>query len=243
MTTERGRHLAAHPSSPTNGRSSPASGPPGRPRGRPRHGPPPPTTTAKSTPTPPLAQHGLHQPRSPGSDSGRRRAGRGHGGRPRRPRPSQPRGCLPHRRPPRPPGRTPRTRNPRTPDATLDTGAGHLDAQTPAPDTGHRSRGHCPLAPDTGHSHRTLDTRTGRADRVTKARPASAPPGPLRPAAARWDAQPCSCGQRLRRLATMTAAVGSSASARLPLALPVICSVAPPAKPRLGALLSCVGFG
>src|SRR5215218_2030332 len=39
--------------------------------------------------------------------------------------------------------------NARTPDS------GHLDAQTPAPDTGHRSPG--PARVDTGRSHRTLD--------------------------------------------------------------------------------------
>jgi hypothetical protein len=39
--------------------------------------------------------------------------------------------------------------NARTPDS------GHLDAQTPAPDTGHRSRGQARV--DTGRSHRTLD--------------------------------------------------------------------------------------
>jgi hypothetical protein len=56
---------------------------------------PPPRTTAKSKPAPPLAQHSLRQLRAPDSDSGRRRAGHGHGRRPRRPRPSQPCGGLP----------------------------------------------------------------------------------------------------------------------------------------------------
>ena len=99
-------------------------------------------------------------------------------------------------------GRTQRTRQRtdtgrrhRTPDS------GHLDAQTPAPDTGHRSRGQASV--DTGRSHRTPDTghRTlaEDVDRLTKARPASGPPGPPRRATARWDAQPCSCGRRLRR--------------------------------------------
>jgi hypothetical protein len=92
----------------------------------------------------------------------------------------------------------------RTP--TLDTGHRSPDTWTlrPTPDTGHRSPGQARV--DSGRSHRTLDA--GRwvedADTVTKARLASAPPGP-RPAAARWANKPCSCGQLLRRLATMTA--------------------------------------
>ena len=124
---------------------------------------PAPRTTAKSKPTPPLAQHSLRQLRAPDSDSGRRRARRGHGGRPRRPRPSQPYGGLPHRRAPRPHfGRTQRT-----PDS------GHLDAQMLAPDTGHRLCGQARV--DTGRSHRTVDawTLAEDADRVTTARPAS----------------------------------------------------------------------
>jgi hypothetical protein len=178
---------------------------------------PPPTTTARSKPTPRLAQHRLRQLRARGSDSGRRRAGHGRSGRPRRPRPSQPYGCLPHRRAPGPHfGRTQRTRQRtntgrrhRTPDS------GHLDAQTPAPDTGHRSRGQASvdtgsLAPDTGH--RTL---AEDVDRLTKARPASGPPGPPRRATARWDAQPCSCGRRLRRSAAHAgSAVRPPSSAR-----------------------------
>ena len=119
---------------------------------------PPPTTTARSKPTPRLAQHHLRQLRARGSDSGRRRAGHGRSGRPRRPRPSQPYGCLPHRRAPGPHfGRTQRTRqrtNTGRPHRTPDSG--HLDAQTPAPDTGHRSRGQASV--DTGRSHRTPDT-------------------------------------------------------------------------------------
>ena len=116
-----------------------------------------------------------------------------------------------HRRAPGPHfGRTQRTRQ------RIDTGrrhrtpdSGHLDAQTPAPDTGHRSRGQASV--DTGRSHRTPDTghRTlaEDVDRLTKARPASGPPGPPRRATARWDAQPCSCGRRLRR---STAHAGSA---------------------------------
>jgi hypothetical protein len=149
MTTERSHHLAAHPGLPPTGdpRAHPAN--PGRPRGRPSHYPTTPTTTAKSKPTPPLAQHGLRQPRPPGSDAGRRRAGLAQGRRPRQPRPSQPCGCLPHRRPPHPPGRTQWTRNPRTPDTHAGHRTpGHLDART-----GHRT-------PDTGLGHQHADEGT-----------------------------------------------------------------------------------
>ena len=189
---------------------------------------PPPTTTARSTPTPRLAQHRLRQLRARGSDSGRRRAGHGRSGRPRRLRPSQPYGCLPHRRAPGPHfGRTQRTRQ------RTNTGRPH---RTPTPDAGQRTpgrsdartghwtsvpwtgkRGHWSLAPDTGHrtpdtGHRTL---AEDVDRLTKARPASGPPGPPRRATARWDAQPCSCGRRLRRSAAHAgSAVRPPSSAR-----------------------------
>jgi hypothetical protein len=110
--------------------------------------PPPPTTTARSTPTPRLAQHHLRQPRARGSDSGRPRAGHGRSGRPRRPRPSQPCGCRPHRHAPGPHSR--QTHGRRRPDT------GHLDAQTPAPDTDHWTG---PTGtPDTRTGHRTPDT-------------------------------------------------------------------------------------
>jgi hypothetical protein len=160
----------------------------------------PPTTTAESKPTPPLAQRGLGSliPRF-------RRAGRGHGGRARRPRPSQPRGCLPHRRPPRPhlgrtqrtrectdtgrPQRTPDTRTLRRPHRTMDTGrvdrhAWRLDVRT----------GHWPLAAGRGCGH--ADEKHGRRPHL---------PRPPRSTAAHWTTQRCSCGQRLRRLATLTA--------------------------------------
>src|SRR5215203_3677085 len=71
--------------------------------------------------------------------------------------------------------------------------SGHLDAQTSAPDTGHRSR-------------------AGDADRVTTARLASRPPGPPRPVIVRWDAQLCSCGRDLRG----SAAHAGSAEGHLP---------------------------
>ena len=99
---------------------------------------PPPTTTARSKPTPRLAQHRLRQLRARGSDSGRRRAGHGRSGRPRRPRPSQPYGCLP--------------------TAALQdlTSAGHSgrgNAQTPDADTGRRTADTWTLR----RPHRTLD--------------------------------------------------------------------------------------
>jgi hypothetical protein len=168
------------PRLPTDGRSSRASGLSWSARGRPGHCPTTSMTTAKSGPTPPLAQHGLRQLRAPCSDLGRRRVGRGYGGRPRRPRPSQPAAAWPtaalHDL--TPVGHVDGGRgNARTPDD--HTGHRHLDAQTPAPDTGrvdrhawtldartgHRSRGQARV--DTGRSHRTLDaerwprTRTG----------------------------------------------------------------------------------
>jgi hypothetical protein len=101
-----------------------------------------------------------------------------------------------------------------TPSDTADAGThGH---RTPTADTGRRTPGRSDRTLDTG---RWTDTRgdwtsapdTGcrplaeDVDTLTKARPASAPPGPPRPAAARWATQRCSCGQRLRRLASMQA--------------------------------------
>jgi hypothetical protein len=178
-----------------------------------------PTTTARSKPTPRLAQHRLRQLRAPGSQL-RQTTSRAWTQRATTPTPAISAVRRPaHRRAPGPHfGRTQRTRQ------RTDTGrrhrapdSGHLDAQTPAPDTGHRSRGQASV--DTGRSHRTPDTghRTlaEDADRVTKARPASGPPGPPRRATARWDAQPCSCGRRLRRSAAHTgSAVRPPSSAR-----------------------------
>jgi hypothetical protein len=127
---------------------------------------PPPTTTARSKPTPRLAQQRLRQLRARGADSGRPRAGHGRSGRPRRHRPSQPYGCLP----------TPRSRTSLRPDTAHAATHRH---RTPTPDAGQRTpgrsdartghwtavpwtgnRGHWSLAPDTGH--RTPDTGRGR---------------------------------------------------------------------------------
>jgi hypothetical protein len=157
---------------------------------------PPPTTTARSKPKPRLAQQRLRQLRARGADSGRPRAGHGPSGRPRRPRPSQPYGGLP----------TPRSRTSLRPD-TADAATHRHRTPTPDADTGRRTadtwtlrRPHRTPVPWTGkRGHRTL---AEDVDRATKARPASGPPGPPRRATARWDAQPCSCGRRLRRSTT-----------------------------------------
>src|SRR5512132_1939311 len=106
--------------------------------------------------------------------------------------------------------------------STLDTGRWTPDAWTlrcphrtldSSRVDGHAwTRGHWTLAPDTGHRTRAEDVEP-----VTKARPASAPPGLVRPAAARWDAQPCSCGQRRGDCNHDGSAAGPPASARRPL--------------------------
>jgi hypothetical protein len=218
--------LAAHRLPPTNDpRVHPAY--PGRPRGRPGHCPPPPTTTAKSKPTPRLAQHRLRQLRARGADSSRRRAGHDAAG--------------DHADPGHPSHRLPA-------HAALQdlTSAGHSargNAQTPDAHTGRRTadtwtlkRPHRTLdsgpvdrqawTPVARTGHRTPDTGRGRGQ-VTKARPASGPPGPPRRATARWDAQPCSCGRRLRRsTAHAGSAVRPPSSARWRLA--GSCLVAPP---------------
>jgi hypothetical protein len=120
-----------------------------------------PTTTARSKPTPRLAQQRLRQLRDeaptqadhePVMDAAGDHTDTGH--------PSHTAAC-PRRAPGPHFGRTQRTRQRtdtgrrhRTPDS------GHLDAQTPAPDTGQRSRGQASV--DTGRSHRTPDTGRGR---------------------------------------------------------------------------------
>jgi hypothetical protein len=142
MTTQRG-----HRQPPTDGRSSPASrlsrSATGRPGPLPNHRPrddPSPSRSAAGPARPVPASRARLQPRQ----TTRRR---GHGGRPRRPRPSQPCGCRPHRhaRDLIPVGHNGR----RGPDT------GHLDAQTPAADTGHLDRPRGP--PDARTGHRTPD--------------------------------------------------------------------------------------
>ena len=149
-------------------------------------------------------------------------------------------GCLAHRRAPRPhSGRTADAGPPghRTPTPDTDTWTLRRPHRTPDAWTG--TRGHWTLGPDTGRRTPAED-----ADTVTKARPASGPPGLTtpsdralgRPTVFLWTApaaldSPCRLGVR------------PPASARLPLALSGSCSVAPLAKPRLGALLSLDDFG
>jgi hypothetical protein len=145
----------------------------------------------------------------------------------------------------------------RTPNWTPDTGhrtptpdSGHPDAWTPTPDTGHRSRGHShawTLARvDTGRSHRVLDAGYCRGpDRLTRH-------GQLWIS---WTTTPpsgCPLGCRTVFLRTAPAALGVSCRlggeascqcAKLPIALSGSCSVASPAKRRLGALLSSDDYG
>jgi hypothetical protein len=136
------------------------------------------------------------------------------------------------------------------------TPAGHSgrgNAKTPDTHTGRRHR-----TPDSGHLdarwHRTLDTRrwdrqawtpdTGHrtldedADRVTTARPASGPPGPPRRATARWDAQPCSCGRRLRALDSPCRLGGEAAFQREIASRRQLLGRSAGVERRLGALLS-----
>ena len=121
------------------------------------------------------------------------------------------------------PAQTQRTRNARTP--TRDAGRPHPDSRTST--SGH-------WTPNAWTSHAwTLDGHTGRRTPDAWTRPTTrtgrlGTPG-IRTdildhhdhPTARWDAEPWTCGRRLRRSATMTARRGwVSASARLPTALP-----------------------
>jgi hypothetical protein len=192
---------------------------------------------------PPLAQHGLRQPRAPGSDSGRRPAGRGY-----RPGATTPTTAIlavwllaasarltnspgsdtaDAERPDsaRPdaqmPGRPTGHRTPDTGRRTPTPDSGHPDAWTPTQDTGHRTRsrghrtrGHWTLTPDTGR--RMLL----RPDRLTRH-------GQLR---IFWAITPSGCplGCRTVFLRTAPAALGVPCSlggeatcqcAKLPIAL------------------------
>jgi hypothetical protein len=195
--------------------------------------PPPPTTTAESKPTPPPAQRGLRSldPPVPTSRSWTRRASTPT-------QAIQPRGCLAHRRPPRPhPGRIQQTRE--RPDTGRRT-PGRSDARTGlwTPVAWTDTRGRWVSAPDTGRRPLAADV-----DTLTKAQPASAPPGPPRPAAARWATPTVFLWTAPAALGDHDGSgVGPSAGARLPAALPGSCAAAPPAKPRPGALLSSDDF-
>jgi hypothetical protein len=112
----------------------------------------------------------------------------------------------PHRTPTPDAGqRTPGRSDART--GPLDIGPVDRQAWTLVARTGHRT-------PDTGH--RTL---AEDMDRLTKARPGIRTSWATTPSDARWDAQPCSCGRRLRRSAAHAgSAVRPPSSARYRLA-------------------------
>jgi hypothetical protein len=166
------------------------------------------------------------------------RAVRGHGGT-ARPGPSWPCGCR----------RTDALHEVTGAD-TADADAEHADTDPGTPDVhtgqwtadrGHHMRGHWTFTrtPDTGRVDATeyADSRQGTAGIRTDILDHHDHP------TARWDAEPWTCGRHLRHSATMTARRRDvPASARLPTALPGACSVAPSAKPRLGALLSSDEF-
>jgi hypothetical protein len=182
---------------------------------------PPPTTTARSKPMPRLAQHHLRQLRArgstqaddePGMDAAGDHVDPGHPSRTA----AWPIAALQDLTSAGHSGRG----NAQIPDAHTGRRTADAGQRTPGPSdarTGHWTSvpwtgkgGHWSLAPDTGHWTLAEDV-----DRLTKARPASGPPGPPRRATARWDAQPCSCGRRLRRSAAHAgSAVRPPSSAR-----------------------------
>jgi hypothetical protein len=169
-----------------------------------------PTTTARSKPTPRLAQHRLRQHRDeaptqadeePVMDAAGDHADPGH--------PSRTAACPPpcsrtSLRPDTADAATHRHRTP-TPDAGQRT-PGRSDVRTghwtPVPWTA--KRGHWSLAPDTGHWTPDAGRGRGQGDEGAAGIRTSWPP---RRATSRWDAQPCSCGRRLRR---STAHAGSA---------------------------------
>jgi hypothetical protein len=187
---------------------------------------PPPTTTARSKPTPRLAQQRLRQLRAPGADSGRRRAGRSWTQRATTPTPAiQAYGCLP----------TPRSRTSLRPD-TADA-ATHRH-RTPTPDAGQRTPGRS----DARTGHRTPDAGRGRGQ-VTTARPASGPPEPPRRATVRWDAQPCSCGRAPAALGSPCRLGGEAAFQREIASRRQLLGRSARVERRLGALLSSDDYG
>jgi hypothetical protein len=103
------------------------------------------------------------------------------------------------------PAQTQRTRNARTP--TRDAGRPHPDIGHRT--RGHRVRGHWTVTPDTGH--RTPDAWTRPTTRTGRLGTAGIRTDILDhhvQRTARWDAEPWTCGRRLRRSATMTARRG-----------------------------------
>jgi hypothetical protein len=218
VTTERSRHLQSEPSrrfaplSLGDPRARPAS--PGRPHGRPGHC----TTTshddgqvqADASAGPARAYASFERQAPPWADdepvvdTAGNHTDPGH--------PSRAAACPPPRS---------------TTSFRSDTAdAGTHGQRTPAPDTGHRSRGHW-----------TLDAGRGR-DRVTTAPPASGPP--------RLTSRVTALGRPTVFLWTAPAALGSPCrlgvrpppSPRLPLALPRSSSVVAPPAPS-GASAHC----
>ena len=222
MTTQRSRRLAAHPGSPPTGDPPTPTQPI-----LVAHAvdlataQPPPTTTAKSKPIPPLTQQTCASldrqvPTRAADELAVDRAGdhadAGH--------PSHAAACPPPPLHHLPAGHSGRG-NPRTPD----THAGHR-----TPDIWTLRHPH--QTPDAGQGHRHADEGTAgiRTSWATM------------PSGRTLGHPPCSCGQRLRGLATMTArrwatcqheTASRTTSPLLGL----------PAKPRLGALLSSDDFG
>jgi hypothetical protein len=139
---------------------------------------------------------------------------------------------------------TVQTQRTRTPERA-DTDAGH---RTSTPDMDNRPwtshRGHWTVTPDTGHRTRGRDQVRGQSTK--HGRHPDRHSGPPRPPDCPLGrrAEPWSSGRHLRHSATMTARRRDvPASPRPPTALPGACSVAPSAKPRLGALLSSDQMG
>jgi hypothetical protein len=204
-----------------------------------------PTTTARSTPTlgwPSSAcasferQAPTQADDEPGMDAAGDHADPDH--------PSRTAACPPPRsrtslRPDTGDAATHRHRTP-TPDAGQRT-PGRSDARTGhwTPVTWTGKRGHWSLAPDTGHW--TPDAGRGRGQ-VTKARPASGPRPPRR-ATARWDAQPCSCGRRLRRSTAHAGSAVRPPSQREIASRRQLLGRSAGVERRLGALLSSDDYG
>jgi hypothetical protein len=124
------------------------------------------------------------------------------------------------------------------------------DARTPTPDTGRPGPGHRTADAWTPHTrtvHRTPDTWTRPSTQTERPRHGRHPDNILDTTTTRLPA-----GCRTVDLRTAPATLGDDdrlgdgevpASARLPTALPGARSIAPSAKPRLGALLSSDDYG
>jgi hypothetical protein len=207
-----GGELAPHRLPPTNDpRMHPAS--PGRPRGRAGHCP---TTSHDDGQVQTDASAG---PAPPAPASSTRLRLRQTTSRAWTQPATTPTPAIPAVRRPAPPPRSRTSRRPDTADAqrtntgrphrTPDSGRRTADTWTlrrphRTPDSGPVDRQAWTLAARTGHWTPDAGRGRGQAD---EGRPASGPPGPPRRATARWDAQPCSCGRRLRRSAAHAGSV------------------------------------